>query len=168
MSATINVLKPVLLVANFSTSVSKGYAPLSVQFTDLSENAQFWAWDFGDGTFDSVYATQQNPMHTYYKAGNYTVTLSASNYNSSSYKSALITVSEQPVLTLPIANFTANPMSGYAPLTVHFADASQNAIGWNWDFGDGTNSTEQSPVHIYSAEGTYNANLTVSNANGTD
>ena len=37
----------------------------------------------------------------------------------------------------------------------------------NWDFGDGTNSTEQSPIHVYSAAGTYTVNLTVSNGNGT-
>jgi PGF-pre-PGF domain-containing protein len=166
-SVLITVLKSVPLVANFSTSVTKGYAPLDVQFKDLSENAQFWYWDFGDGTFDSVYSTQQNPMHTYLKAGNYTVTLAASDYNSTDYKSATITVSEQPVHILPIADFNSDPTSGYAPLTVQFTDLSQNATGWNWDFGDGVTSTEQSPTHIYYAEGTYNANLTVSNVHGT-
>ncbi len=49
---------------------------------------------------------------------------------------------------------------------MQFTDTSKNATGWNWDFGDGTNSTEQSPAHIYSSEGTYSANLTVKNADG--
>ena len=157
------------LKALFVMDVTTGIAPLNVSFSDISSGIpNAWYWDFGDGTFDSTINTKQNPMHTYLKAGNYIVTLAASDYNSTAYKSALITVSEQPVLTLPIANFTANPMSGYAPLTVQFANLSQNATVWNWDFGDGTNSTEQNPTHIYSSEGSYNANLTVSNANGTD
>ena len=44
----------VLPVANFSTSVTSGYAPLSVQFTDHSQNAASWSWDFNnDGVADS-------------------------------------------------------------------------------------------------------------------
>ena len=68
---------------------------------------------------------------------------------------------------LLVADFTANPSSGYAPLAVQFTDISQNAAGWTWDFGDGATSNEQNPSHIYSTEGTYNVNLVVSNANGT-
>ncbi len=62
-------------VANFSSNVTEGYAPLSVQFTDLSENATVWYWDFGDVSN----STEQNPTHTYSTAGNYTVNLTVSN-----------------------------------------------------------------------------------------
>jgi PKD repeat protein len=65
-----------------------------------------------------------------------------------------------------IADFSTDVTSGYAPLTVQFTDKSQNAVGWNWDFGDGTTSTQENQSHVYSAAGTYNVNLTVSNANG--
>ena len=50
-----------LPVANFSTDVTEGNVPLSVQFTDLSENAIEWNWNFGDGNTSTV----QNPTHTY-------------------------------------------------------------------------------------------------------
>jgi YVTN family beta-propeller protein len=73
-----------------------------------------------------------------------------------------------PILVLPVANFSANVTSGYVPLTVQFNDSSKNISGWNWDFGDGFNSTEQNPMHNYSAAGNYIVNLTVSNVNGTD
>ncbi len=44
------------------------------------------------------------------------------------------------------ANFTANVTCGYAPLTVDFNDISKGEpTSWNWDFGDGTNSTVESP-----------------------
>ena len=112
MAITINVLKPVPLVANFSTSVSKGYAPLTVQFKDLSENAKTWYWDFGDGTFDSIYSFQQNPMHTYLKARNYTVNLTITDLYIANVESSIITVLEPPVQILPIADFNSNLTSG--------------------------------------------------------
>ena len=38
-----------------------GYAPLSVLFTDLSQDATSRSWKFGDGAT----STEQNPTHTY-------------------------------------------------------------------------------------------------------
>lgn len=69
--------------------------------------------------------------------------------------------------SLPVSNFSTSVDSGVAPLTVQFTDLSQNATEWKWDFGDGETSTDESPAHIYSAAGTYTANLTVSDENGT-
>jgi PKD repeat protein len=69
----------------------------------------------------------------------------------------------------PDADFTANITSGPLPLSVQFTDLStENPTSWFWDFGDGTNSTEQNPVHVYLAEGTYTVSLTVTNAGGSD
>ncbi len=65
------------------------------------------------------------------------------------------------------ANFKINVTKGYAPLSVQFTDLSENATAWNWDFGDGTNTTEQNATHTYSTAGIYTVNLTVSTANGT-
>jgi YVTN family beta-propeller protein len=79
-----------------------------------------------------------------------------------------IAISQLPESILPVANFSSNLSSGYAPLSVQFTDLSKNAVEWNWDFGDGTNSTEQNPTHTYSAAGNYTVSLTVINANGTD
>jgi YVTN family beta-propeller protein len=66
----------VFSVTNFSTNVTSGYAPLTVQFTDLSTNAIVWNWDFGD----EANSIQQNPTHTF-AAGNYTVNETVSNTN---------------------------------------------------------------------------------------
>ncbi|WP_052730787.1 PKD domain-containing protein [Methanosarcina horonobensis] len=57
---TISLKEPRIPVANFSTNFTNGCAPLSVQFTDLSENATEWKWDFGDNT----YSADRNPVHT--------------------------------------------------------------------------------------------------------
>ncbi|MDF1570728.1 MAG: PKD domain-containing protein [Bacteroidales bacterium] len=62
-------------VADFFSDITEGDAPLTVYFTDLSENATEWVWDFGDGAS----STEQHPSHTYDDPGVYTVTLVASN-----------------------------------------------------------------------------------------
>ncbi|AKB37164.1 cell surface protein [Methanosarcina siciliae C2J] len=65
-------------VANFTSDVTSGTAPLAVQFNDSSTgNVSSWQWDFNnDGTVDS---TDQNPIYTYISAGTYAVNLTASN-----------------------------------------------------------------------------------------
>jgi YVTN family beta-propeller protein len=150
----------VLPVADFIANVSNGTVPFSVQFTDISQNASSWYWDFGDGSN----STEQNPIHTFSTTGNYTVNLTAINANGTDSKLAIITVLP-PVL--PVANFNTNVTIGYAPPSVQFNDSSENATEWNWNFGDRTNSTQQNPVHTYPLAGNYTVNLTVSNGNGT-
>ena len=166
-SATINVLEitpSVPPVADFTTNVSEGYVPLTVQFNDNSENAVSFNWDFGDGAT----STDKDSIHTYSTAGIYTVNLTVSNENGTDSKTAKINVSETNVSILPVADFTTNVSEGYAPLTVQFNDKSENAVSFNWSFGDGAYSTERNPIHTYSTAGIYTVNLTVSNENGTD
>jgi PKD repeat protein len=62
----------------------------------------------------------------------------------------------------PVANFTATPFNGTAPLKVNFTDRSSGSpTQWNYDFGDGVNMTVPNPVHIYRFPGVYNVTLTV-------
>jgi trimeric autotransporter adhesin len=154
--------QPILPVANFSSNVTSGYVPLTIQFNENSEYATSWNWDFGDVSNSS----DQNPIHIFTVPGNYTVNLTVSNANGTNSKFENITVLLAPVY--PLANFSSNVTSGFAPLSVHFNDGSENAASWHWDFGDGANSTEQNPMHTYSDPGNYTVNLTVSNANGTN
>lgn len=45
-------------------------------------------------------------------------------------------------------------------------NTSKNAQSYQWDFGDGTTSTEAVPHHLFPKCGTYNVKLTVTDANG--
>ena len=67
-------------VADFSGSPTSGPAPLTVSFTDLSTNSPTsWEWDFGDTGGSSA----QNPSHDHTSAGDYTVSLTATNVGGS-------------------------------------------------------------------------------------
>ena len=72
VSITVESISP---TANFSADTTSGYAPLTVNFTDLSIPGSWpivaWEWDFGDSTFSN----EQNPTHEYISVGNYTVSL---------------------------------------------------------------------------------------------
>ncbi|AKB51994.1 Chitin binding protein [Methanosarcina barkeri str. Wiesmoor] len=157
-------------VADFEADVTSGIGPMIVNFTDLSTRSpDTWEWDFNnDGTIDS---TEQNPSYTYTSAGTYTVNLTVANANGtdSEVKTDYITVSEPSTPAEPVAAFIADVTSGTVPLIVNFTDQSTGSpTSWLWDFGDGTNVTEQNPAHTYTAAGTYTVNLTVSNEDGSD
>jgi len=78
-------------IAEFSTNVTDGQVPLSVQFTAISQNAISWKWDFNsDGIADS---REKTPIYVYTFPGIYTVNLAISNAKGSVSKSAIITVS---------------------------------------------------------------------------
>jgi PKD repeat protein len=78
-------------------------------------------------------------------------------------------IASAPEEELPVADFEADVTTGNAPLTVHFTDKSiGNPTEWLWNFGDGTNSTEQNPTHIYSNPGSYTVSLKATNESGSD
>lgn len=152
----------VVLVADFSGTPLSGNSPLGVQFTNQSSGpVASYSWDFGDLSTSSA----KNPYHQYSSRGTYTVSLTVSNGSVSDTKTraAYITVYDAPV----VANFTATPLNGTAPLTVTFTDLSTGPVtSWNWSFGDGNLSTYQNPVFTYVKAGVYNVSLTVGNGTG--
>lgn len=73
--------------------------------------------------------------------------------------------------TAPVADFSATPISGPAPLTVQFSDLSSGTpTEWNWDFeNDGTiDSMAKNPSHVFTNPGTYSVYLSVANPYGSD
>ena len=59
-----------------------------------------------------------------------------------------------------VADFTAAPTSGLAPLIVSFSNLSSGATSYAWDFGDGNTSTAASPANTYTNPGSYTVSLT--------
>lgn len=151
-------------VADFYTSNRYGSGPFTTSFFDGSRGAEpmTWLWDFGDGTTSD----RQNPTHTYTANGDYTVSLTATNQYGSNTKTlpAYIGVGNPPV-----TEFSATPLEGEVPLAVQFTDASASRpTAWNWNFGDGSSSTEQNPSHTYTKAGFYFVTLRTGNHFGSD
>lgn len=65
-----------------------------------------------------------------------------------------------------IANaFAAPSTSGCAPFDVEFTFTGQNAVTYEWNFDDGTTSTETNPLHTFTEAGSYEVALIVTNEN---
>ncbi len=156
------------LTAAFSVDIGSGYAPLTVNFTDLSTgNPTSWNWDFdNDGSTDS---NLQNPQHVYTQPGTYSVALTISDGNDQNS----VTMTDFITVTNPnvSADFQADVISGNAPLIVSFTDmSSDDCIQWEWDFdNDGTvDNIAQNPVWTFYEAGTYTVSLTASNGVTSD
>ncbi len=146
-------------VAAFTSDVTSGCPPLTVNFTNNSSGASVFFWDFGDGTTSTV----QHPAHIYQNAGSYTVTLIVTDATGCS--DTLVTPTAYNVAQA-VVNYVPPPtFTGCAPYPVNFSDAS-GAASYLWDFGDGTTSTAANPYHIYTEPGTYVVALTTWMING--
>ena len=71
----------------------------------------------------------------------------------------------------PVVTQSANTTSGLTPLTVAFSSAGSydpdgDAIGYAWNFGDGTFAATANPTHTYTTNGKYNVTLVVSDVYG--
>ena len=156
-------MQPPAPVAAFTATPTSGVAPLTVQFTNTSTNTvTAWAWDFGDGAS----ANTANPAHVYATPGTYTVTLTATGPGGidGETKAALVTVQ----FPAPVADFTATPREGYAPLLVALTDLSSGEITSRaWDFGDGQLSALVSPQHLFTLPGSYVVELDATGPGGT-
>ena len=150
--------------SKFGFSVKCG-DPL-VSFSDSTTisggTIQSWLWDFGDGATSSL----PNPVHLYNGFGNYPVKLSVtSNGNCNGMDIATATV---PIEAKPVGGFSNTKTCVNSP--VGFTDLSTIAAGtlgaWYWDFGDGSNSTLQTPVKLFNAIGSYNVKMVVTSSTG--
>jgi PKD repeat protein len=147
--------------ANFSFSYVPT-TPINVQFTDLSTGfPDTWLWDFGDGNT----STLQNPVHAYPVPGDYTVSLFI-RHDDSLY-TCFDTISKTVFIPDSMnceAAFTYE-ISPEQAFEVAFTDhSSGNISNWEWDFGDGSISFQQNPLHQYEGPGEYLVCLNVFNA----
>jgi len=90
------------------------------------------------------------------------------SYNSAGESAASNTASATIASTPPpapsvTAAFSFTPASPTTSTNVTFIDQSSGTIStWSWNFGDGSTSAQQNPIHRYAAAGAYNVTLTVS------
>lgn len=149
-------------VAKFTSNVQSGCAPLTVNFTNQSENApDTYSWSFEGGS--PATSTFENPTVVYSQPGVYQVSLTVSN------SSGTDTHTETNYITIdtsPIAGFSFDTPQGNVVSFTNETVFSMEAPNYSWDFGDGQTSTETSPVHTYQNDGNYIVVLTAENSCG--
>lgn len=151
------------LTAQFQASPTEVCLGDAINFTDQSTAGgspiQSWNWDFGDGNSSQ----SQNPSHTYTAVGTYNVTLTVQAQNGTSdveVKTGYVTVNPLPTVAFALTNSDCS-----VPLDAIFSNNSSTGnYTYQWDFGNGQTSTDFTPQNCtYTAMGTYNVSLTVTN-----
>lgn len=162
---TVNVTPPPQ--ASFSMPPQAGCPPLTIQFANASVVgtgvSAVYLWDFGDGSTSS----SENPSHTYFVPGTYTVTLTLITLNGCIDTVIFSMPNIITVHPVPVAGFSADPLvtSVFNP-NVTFTDLSQNAISCMLYFGDGNISNNCNVTHTYMNYGHYNVTQVVENEFG--
>lgn len=153
----VNIDQP---VAAMSVNTNYGCSSPATffQFSNLSTGpTSFVRWDFGDNNIVNA----QNPTHAYFSPGVYTVALISGN------NTCKDTVTETIYVQQLSADFSMDKdLSCDVPLDINFTDQSNNAISWNWSFGDATTSNAQNPSHSYNNEGAYYIELSITDTLG--
>ena len=147
---TTGINPPPFCYADFySTQVGASDSTFFFNMSSGTTSGTSYFWDFGDGTT----STDENPIHLYAISGWYYVCLTIMDSTNNCYDTYC------DYLNIVVAggsgcqaSFWSSP--GWNPNSFEFFDISSgNASNWLWDFGDGNTSTQQNPVHTYSATG---------------
>ena len=121
--------------------------------TSIGTGVEF-LWNFGDGNTSTFF----EPSHLYESPGSYIVNLLVTSSDGCSRTSERrVDIYENPT---PVFFFD-NSCEGDEVLFTNLTDESIGALSYQWDFGDGNNSTEKEPIHSYEVFGTYTVSLTV-------
>ncbi len=120
------------------------YQPAQINYSFL--------WDFGDGTT----STKMNPVHAYTRSGMYTVTLTVTNGCGTNSQTQDVYIIEAELQCDAKFDFSIDGT------TAGFTDLSWGEpTSWQWDFGDGTTSSQQNPVHDFSRDGVFYVCLSI-------
>ena len=127
-----------------------------------------WAWNFGDVTSGASNTSSiQNPTHTFFETGSYTISLTATT--TKGCKNTIRKPNYIIVHPNPIASFVRTPdITTLENPVIHFYNQSLGETKYLWDFDDPgsglyNNSIEENPTHKYSVEGEYWITLLVEN-----
>ena len=156
-------------VAKASASTISGIAPLEVNFTGSESSDDtgitVYSWDFKDGNN----ATTANAINTFTEPGTYAVVLRVTDADDLS-ATETITITVAAPNAPPVADISANTVSGTAPLTVNFIGSEstddKGVTSHIWDFKDGTTATVANAEHTFTEAGTYDVSLTVTDEDG--
>jgi len=156
------LIKTSYITVHQNVSISLGMTPATGEFN--ADGAASLTVNTGSAPFEYSWSNMANTANiTGLLPGEYCVTVEDNN-GCSVNNCISVTYSGQAY-----ADFEADIVSGCAPLTVQFSDASTGGpIAWTWNFGDGATSSDQNPQHTYTTEGSFDVLLVVIYSDATD
>ena len=152
--------------ASFKSSTPGICLNNAITFTDSSYangySIQKWIWNFGDGITQTF--TVPPFQHTYAAPGVYSVTLTV--VDSMGCTDSLVQTNAL-MISKPAADFTSTDTMSCHLQVINFTNLSTGPnLTYNWDFGDGTTSTADNPVHQYVTQGVYTISLAITDEYG--
>ncbi len=146
-----------------ASPVNQGCAPIEIQFSNSSTGTD-WMWDFGDG---SAPVSAFEPSHLYIEAGNYTITLIASDSMACNLADTINFQIDIGLGETYDASFISDQDPACAVTEVSFTNTSTGGfMNFLWDMGDGTQYTDTNVVHTYADAGTYTVQLNIVDPSG--
>jgi PKD repeat protein len=134
------------IIADFDADQTEGCHPLTVDFTNFSNGAAYYHWDFGNGTTSQ----ETDPIQTFTNIGSadvtYRVWLRASASNHECKDSTYVDIVVHPYI---MADFTFLEQVNCTPSFVQFHNASTPGATYHWDFGDGSDTTTMTVGSLY-------------------
>jgi PKD repeat protein len=143
-----------LTQAQISADKTEGCPPLVVNFELENNDFQSVNWVFGDGQTSNA----ASPTIIFGETGVFDVT--AILNKESGEKDTILISDFISVSASPIAGFSIESESVCIGQSVSFQNESENALEYQWSFGDGNQSSEENPSHQYQEAGIYTVTLT--------
>lgn len=141
-----------------------GCSPLAVSFNVVSHDSLSYIWDFNDGnTFSSG---DSSTIHTYTSPGTFLPSVVVKDTGGCIL--SLVGIDTIRLYSSKVKFIAADTAVCFGD-SIYFSDSTfsgSTISGYRWEFGDGTISSAQHPVHFYSSAGTYTVKLFVSTAYG--
>ncbi len=147
---------------------SAGCSPMNPHFVNVSTGASGYFWTFGDSGGSSA----ASPAHIYSNHGLADTLFHPVLVANSPFGCGDTAIATVRVHAAPIAQFTASPATGCAPVAVQFQDLTIGAASMSWTFGDGTfqNAAPGNTAHTFANPGTdpvqYPVHLTATSSFG--
>ncbi|MBW7866919.1 MAG: gliding motility-associated C-terminal domain-containing protein [Brumimicrobium sp.] len=145
----------------------------STEFTDLStitpvdgDYITNYAWSFGNNTQSNL----QNPIISYGVEGIYnTQLIVTTNYGCKDTMIKSVEVYPLPEVDFSFSDGCLNLETVFTNnMSISNANTINSIAQWNWDFGDGSFSTEENPTYLYNQDGVFNVVLTIISNRGCE
>lgn len=133
------------VTADFLNAPAEGCSPLPVSFVNQSFGAATYFWNFGDGNEAFV----QNPAHNFVNLDDTIQDFAVSMIAQSGFGCTDTAYSSIKVHPLPNVTFALAGIEGCFPATFTFANYSEGANSYAWDYGDGDTSTNADSLHTH-------------------